>query len=123
MKYHLFTATDEATLQNDSVVGARFYTPPQSQGEDYIPGMWDQSVCFLYTSVYLDSVAQDGFWMIIATDIADTDLAQHPDCKIAWDGDNGQPLGGMFTVNEVLVCTFSPVPAGAILPWQWTPPE
>ncbi|HEY6022136.1 MAG TPA: hypothetical protein VIY48_20385 [Candidatus Paceibacterota bacterium] len=115
-KYHLFTAADEATLQTDPVL-SRFYIIGGGEPGDP-PSTWDMSVCFTYEEVYLDNVPQDGFWMIVATDIADTSLAQHPNCKIAFDGDNGLPLGGMFTVNEVLALTFSPVPAGAVLPWQ-----
>ena len=118
MKYHLFTAADEGALQKDTILGARYYTQPQSQGEDFLPGSWDTSVCFLYETVWLDNVAQDGFWMVIATDIVDADLAQHAACKIAFDGDDGTPLGGTFTVNDVVALQFSPVPAGAVLPWQ-----
>jgi hypothetical protein len=121
MKLHLFQFDDEAAAQNDQVVSA-FYIPP-SGGLDPIPGGWDPSVTFPNTQVYIAQAQQSGFWIIIATGNADTALAQHSACRLAWDNESAVILGGTYTGNDMSALYVTPVPAGAYNPWNGAAPE
>ncbi|MBR0962238.1 hypothetical protein [Bradyrhizobium japonicum] len=122
MKLHLLQFDDEQAAQNDVVVGA-YWLPPTEGGEFPFPGGWDQSRTFPNTSVFILQASQAGFWIIIATDDANTALAQHPNCRLAWDNMSAVILGGTYTGNDMSALFVSPVPAGAYNPWNGAAPE
>ncbi|WP_027578483.1 hypothetical protein [Bradyrhizobium sp. Ai1a-2] len=120
-KLHLMQFDSEQIARSDLVVG-EYYFPEQEQGGDIIPGTWDPSRTFPNTLVFITQDAQSGFWIIIAVDDSNTSLAQHANCRLAWDNLSAVILGGTYTGNDMSALYVSPVPAGAYNPWNGQPP-
>ncbi len=118
MKLHLVQFATEQAAIADPTVGAYYYP-----GIEGFPGNWNTSVCFPSESVYINQSLQSGFWMIIATSDSNTSLAQHSQCRLAWDNESAVVLGGTYTGNDMSALYVSPVPAGAYNPWNGAGPQ